>query len=99
MEKKKIKSIGIISLTLAVCLAIIIIALSYALKCKKNNPEKWVLKAQENTVVLLNNGEVVEVFSSIVLDTLPKEDITHLENGISFLTKQEALTAVEDYDG
>jgi hypothetical protein len=47
----------------------------------------------------MNNGEVVEVFGNIVLDTLPNEDQKHLERGITFLTKDEALTAIEDYDG
>ena len=49
--------------------------------------------------VLMNNGEVVEVFSDISLDTLPKEDLNHLARGIEFLTKEEALLAIEDYDG
>ena len=47
----------------------------------------------------MNNGEVVEVFGDIVLDTLPNEDLKHLKSGIPFLTKDEALLAIEDYDG
>ena len=72
---------------------------AFSVKCKQENPSSWVLQSYDNTVVLLNNGEVVEVFGNISLDTLPQEDLKHLENGIAFLTKEEALIAVEDYDG
>lgn len=64
-----------------------------------NNKDNWVLRSYQDTVVLMNNGEVVQVFGDIMVDSLPKEDIRHLENGIPFLTKDEALMAVEDYDG
>lgn len=93
---KKAFSLGII---LTVFLVAIIIATTFSIKCKQENPNSWILQSHENTVVLLNNGEVVEVFGNISLDTLPKEDLKHLENGIAFLTKEEALLAVEDYDG
>lgn len=93
---KKAFGLGII---LTIFLAAIIIASLFSVKCKQENPNSWILQSYENTVVLLNNGEVVEVFSNISLDTLPKEDLKHLESGIAFLTKEEALLAVEDYDG
>lgn len=93
---RKTFALGII---LGIFLIAIISASAFSVKCKQENPESWVLQSYENTVVLLNNGEVVEVFSNISLDTLPKEDLKHLENGIVFLTKEEAMLAVEDYDG
>ncbi len=93
---KKAFALGII---LCIFLIAIIIATVYSIQCKQENPSSWVLQSYENTVVLLNNGEVVEVFGNISLDTLPKEDLKHLESGIAFLTKEEALLAVEDYDG
>ena len=99
MEKSKLKIISIISVSAAICIAAIIVVLSYTFKLREENPYEWVLKAENNTVVLLNNNEIIEVFSNIALDTLPQDDIKHLENGISFLTKEEALIAVEDYDG
>ena len=46
----------------------------------------------------MNNGDIVEVIEEIVIDTLPPEDVKHLESGIPFLTKDEALLAVEDYE-
>ena len=93
---KKTFALGII---LGIFLICIITASAFSLKCKQENPDSWILQSYENTVVLLNNGEVVEIFGDISLDTLPKEDLKHLENGISFLTKEEAMLAVEDYDG
>lgn len=99
MEKilnKKAFGLGII---LSIFLIAIIIASMFSIKCKQENPNSWILQSYDNTVVLLNNGEVVEVFGNISLDTLPQEDLKHLENGIAFLTKEEALIAVEDYDG
>ncbi|MBQ3547169.1 MAG: hypothetical protein IJA44_01675 [Clostridia bacterium] len=93
---KKAFALGII---LFVFLISIITATAFSLKCKQENPDSWILQSYENTVVLLNNGEVVEVFGNISLDTLPQEDLKHLQSGIAFLTKEEAMLAVEDYDG
>ena len=93
------KKAFVLGIILTIFLAAIIIASLFSVKCKQENPNSWILQSYENTVVLLNNGEVVEVFSNISLDTLPKEDLKHLESGIAFLTKEEALLAVEDYDG
>lgn len=79
-------------------IATILISFTVAQKATKQQ-DNWVLRSYEDTVVLMNNGEVVEVFGDIILDTLPNEDLKHLENGIPFLTKDEALMAIEDYDG
>lgn len=99
MRKVLNKNILVLGLALGLFLIAIIIASIFSLKCKQENPNSWILQSYDNTVVLLNNGEVVEVFGNIPLDTLPKEDLKHLESGISFLTKEEALLAIEDYDG
>lgn len=93
---KKMLALGLI---LGLFLIAIIVASAFSIKCKQENPNSWILQSYENSVVLLNNGEVVEVFGNIALDTLPQEDLKHLESGISFLTKEEALLAIEDYDG
>ncbi len=93
---KKTFALGII---LGIFLIAVITASAFSLKFRQENPDSWILQSYENTVVLLNNGEVVEVFGDISLDTLPKEDLKHLKNGIVFLTKEEAMLAVEDYDG
>ena len=99
MQKIINKKAFVLGIILTIFLAAIIIASLFSVKCKQENPNSWILQSYENTVVLLNNGEVVEVFSNISLDTLPQEDLKHLESGIAFLTKEEALLAVEDYDG
>lgn len=99
MQKVINKKTFILGLILGLFLISIIVACGFSLKCHKDNPNRWILQTHENTVVLLNNGEVVEVFGNISLDTLPKEDLKHLESGIPFLTKEEALLAIEDYDG
>ncbi len=93
---KKYLSLGIL---LALFLILIVAACSIAVKEQTETVDNWVIQSVEDTVVLLNNGEVVEVFSDIVIDSLPNEDREHLEKGISFLTKDEALLAIEDYDG
>ena len=98
MEKKQ-KSIGIIALFITVSLAVIIIAVGLVVRTKRENPETWVLHSYGNNVALYNGDEVVEVYGSIVLDTLPDEDRRLLDNGIHFTTKEEAVSAIEDYDG
>lgn len=97
------KSIDKGYLALGILLGIILLAVIIScavISVKSADYENnWILRSYDNTVVLMNNGEVVEVFGDIVIDTLPDEDIKHLENGIPFLSKDEALMAIEDYDG
>ncbi len=99
MQKVLNKKMFVLGIVLGLFLIAIITASAFSVKCRQENPNSWILQSYENTVVLLNNGEVVEVFGNISLDTLPPEDLKHLESGISFLTKEEALLAIEDYDG
>lgn len=99
MTKVLNKKYLILGLMLGALLIILLIVTSVAVKNQKNPQNNWVVRSVEDTVVLMNNGEVVEVFNDIVLDTLPNEDKKHLEMGLHFLTKDEALTAIEDYDG
>ena len=98
---EKVKNVKMLALgiILGVFLIAIIAASAFSLISHQENPNGWILQSYDNTVVLLNNGEVVEVFGDISLDNLPPEDLKHLEKGIEFLTKEEALLAIEDYDG
>ena len=98
MDKRQ-HNLGIIALFLTISLAVIIIAIGLVIRTKKENPETWVLHSYGNNVALYNGNEVVEVYGSIVLDTLPDEDRRLLDNGIHFTTKEEAVSAIEDYDG
>ena len=99
MSKIFDKKYFIIGIALGIFIIAIIFACILTTNQQTKSQDNWVLRSYDNTVVLMNNNEVVEVFGDIVLDTLPKEDIKHLESGIPFLTKDEALMAIEDYDG
>lgn len=99
MEKRTLRTFSIIIFTITVSLATLIITLSYVAKSKKNEPEAWVLHSYGNNVALYNGEQIVEVYSSIILDTLPEEDRRQLDNGLSFPTREEAVNAIEDYDG
>lgn len=98
-KKMKITLIVIISV-----LVITLIGLIYALYSviKKPQPRevtRWVLHSYGNNIALYNGDEIIEVYGSVALDTLPLEDRQRLNNGIVFNTREEALTAIEDYDG
>ena len=99
MKKISKKSLLIIISTLTISISAILITFGFLFKFQNKNSNTWVLKTKENYVVLLNNGEIVEVFGDIVVNNLPKEDINHLKMGIKFLSKEEAMLALEDYDG
>ena len=98
MSKVMDKRYLILGLLLAGLLILVLVLSIFSVSKTKQN-DNWIIRSVDDTVVLLNKGEVVEVFDEIVVDTLPKEDIKHLEIGISFLTKDEAISAIEDYDG
>ena len=99
MNKIKNKNYFVLGILLGVFIIFIIFTCFLVAKNSVKKQDNWVLRSYEDTVVLMNNGEVVEVFGDIVLDTLPNEDLKHLKSGIPFLTKDEALLAIEDYDG
>lgn len=99
MEKftKTVTAISVVSF--AVAIALILVTLGLTIKYRKETQEPWVLHSYGNSVALYNGDEIVEVYGTIVLDTLPEEDKRMLDNGLSFLTKEEAVSAIEDYDG
>ena len=99
MSVSKKTVLSVCAVTFSVSIAVIIIALSFVAKTQKNDPVKWVLHSYGNNVALYNGEKIIEVYGSIVLDTLPEEDRRLLDNGIVFTTKEEALSAIEDYDG
>lgn len=99
MEKRKLTTAVVLGAAIVLAAAIIAATAIYVLHERKSESDKWVLQVYGNAVALYNNNELNEVFSDIVLDTLPPEDVRQLENGISFLTKEEAIRAIEDFDG
>ena len=99
MEKINIKRFGFIAIVLSLFIAVLIITTGFVAKTHKDDPTAWVLHSYGNNVALYNGDQIVEVYGSITLDTLPEEDRRQLDNGLFFLTKAEALSAIEDYDG
>lgn len=99
MEAVKKRNMIIIALALTAAIVILLMVAGFAAKDKEYEPSSWVLRSYGNSVALYNGSNVDTVFGEIVLDTLPEEDLRLLENGIAFPTKDEAMRAVEDYDG
>lgn len=99
MKKVNERKIGITAIIVTISIAIIIITIGFVGKSQKSEPETWILHSYGNNVALYKNKEIVEVFGAIMLDTLPDEDKRLLDNGIAFPNKEEALNAIEDYDG
>lgn len=99
MDKKTERILSIIMIVVTISLAIIIITGSFVAKNQLKEKDNWVLYTYGNNVALYNGKELIEVFGSISLDTLPEGDKRQLDNGIIFQTKEEALLAIEDYDG
>ncbi len=99
MNKRTRISLIAILISLLIALSILIATLVSLLKQNITQETKWVLHSYGNNIALYNNDEIVEVYGSVALDTLPLEDRNRLDNGIVFNTREEALTAIEDYDG
>ena len=99
MEKvnKKVILISVIIIAAALLIVSVTLGVSMSVKHKKN--DDWVLHSYGNSVALYKGNEVYEVYSSIVLDTLPETDQKLFNNGILFMTREEAVSAIEDYDG
>ncbi len=99
MEKSRNLRLYIAIAIISLSIAIIFIVLGFIIKGKIEEPNSWVLHSYGNNVALYNGDEIIEVYGGIVLDTLPKDDKRQLDNGIAFQTKEEAISAIEDYDG
>ena len=99
MKNIKELKLSIATIAIAISIASIIFTLGFIIDDKTKNPEAWVLHSYGNNVALYNGDKIVEVYGSIVLDTLPLDDKRQLDNGIAFPTREEAVNAIEDYDG
>ena len=99
MEKKIQNWLLIVILIISLSVSAILIALGFALKNRQENPDLWVLHSYGNNVALYNGDEIIEVYGTISIDTLPESDKRLLDNGIFFQTREEAQNAIEDYDG
>ena len=99
MEKEKSLQLEFLIIALTFAISAIIISSSFAVRDSKQNKSDWVLHSYGNNVALYKDDEIIEIYNTVYLDTLPKADRKQFENGILFHTKKEALMALEDYDG
>lgn len=99
MEKTKQIHLIVILVIITLSLSAIILAGGFAIRSKAENPKVWVLHSYGNNVALYNGDEIIEVYGSIALNTLPEADKRMLQNGIAFHSREEAQNAIEDYDG
>lgn len=58
----------------------------------------YTLKAYKNTVALYKGEKIIEVYSDIVLNTLPEKDIRTFKTGLSFSSPSEAQNYLEDFE-
>ncbi|MGI6280047.1 MAG: hypothetical protein ACOYJS_05755, partial [Acutalibacteraceae bacterium] len=91
--------LGISIIIISIAVSAIIITCGFVAAARKKESKPWVLHSYGNNIALFNGDEIVEVYGSITVDMLPAEDKRLLDNGIAFITKEEALRALEDYDG
>ncbi len=99
MDAKSRKNILLIAFTLTVMAVVILAVVALTAGSGKQAAPEWELRAHEGKVALYHNGMMQTVYEEIVLDSLPPADVSMLESGISFPSKEEAELATEDYDG
>ncbi len=99
MENSNKRILVICILTISVAISLVLVTLGLSFQSNQKNEKPWVLQVYGNNVALLNGDEIIEVYGTIMVDTLPDEDKRMLQSGLFFLTKEEAVTAIEDYDG
>lgn len=99
MKLKNEKSLIITILAITLCLSAIILSIGYILTPTPLENDSWCLKSYGDNLALYNGENVIEIFDAVLLSDLPEKDKTLLTEGIVFSTKEEALTAAEDYDG
>ncbi len=99
MDKTKCRNLNIAVIIVSIFASIIIITAAIVAAGRRDKPKAFILKSYGNNVALYSGDEIVEVYGSVLLDTLPESDKKMLDTGISFPTKEEAVSAIEDYDG
>lgn len=85
-----------------ICLCICLLILSLTATdnfAKPSSEDVYLLKSYKNTVALYNKKEIVAVYDSIVLNTLPEKDILNFNKGIKVSGPEQAESFIEDFDG
>ncbi len=80
-------------------IAIFLIVLNTKQSEKREASNNYILKSYKNCIALYKNGELLEVYNDIVLNTLPSKDIQSFNKGIRVNSKEEINKILEDYDG
>ncbi len=65
----------------------------------KQEEKVTVLKSYKNTIALYEGDKRTKVYSEIVLNSLPINDIARLEKGIIITSDEELTDILEDFDG
>lgn len=99
ISKFNFKKTALVAIIISFFLSILIITLGLVFKEQTEEPKNWVLHSYGNNVALYKGNDIIEVYGSITLDTLTEEDKRQLDVGLVFQTKEEAINAIEDYDG
>ena len=84
--------------TLFFALTFILIAFYTKNNAQKPKDKKYIIKSYKNTIALYNNDEIVEIYDSIVLNTLPQNDIKKFNDGITVSTQAQAEKYLENFD-
>ena len=85
----------------AIIIAFSIVIMIYLLNNTKTSDTNtdYTLKSYKNTVALYNNEQILEIYSDIVLNTLPQKDIQNFNKGIPVKTPAAAQAYLENFDG
>lgn len=65
---------------------------------EKSTDSVYTLKSYRNTVALYRNENLIEIYDSVVLNTLPQKDVQNFNKGIIFDTEEQAETYLEDFE-
>ncbi len=59
----------------------------------------YILKEYNGNVALYLGEELVEIYDTVDVKSLPEYDITILNKGIALNSPEEVISYLEDYDG
>lgn len=76
----------------------VIILYSFNLFRKNDKQIDYTLKSYKNTVALYDGEKAIKIYSNIVLNTLPPNDIQSFNNGIKVSTPLQAEKLLEDFE-
>lgn len=91
-------AISFITISAVIITALMCLGISFKEQTQEVNGT-FMLKTYNNTVALYQNGNIVEVYEQIVLNTLPKTDILMFNKGIPIENISKIDEFLQDYDG